>query len=80
MLLLSGGITVFAECVPISGLWTLSEPARCVNLNMFFTLSGIPNILANIAIVFLPIPMIWNLEIERKDRIALFAVFSLGGL
>ena len=80
MWLISVGIAVFAECVPITGLWHLSEASRCIDLNSFFVGAGIPNIMLNIAIVFLPIPMIWNLEIERKDRLALFGVFSLGGL
>jgi hypothetical protein len=73
-------ISVLAECVPVSGLWDLSQPARCINVQHFFVGAGIPNVLLNVIIVCLPIPMIWTLEIEKKHRWALSGVFSLGAL
>lgn len=73
-------ITVLAECVPISSLWDLSESSRCIQLIPFFLGAGIPNVLLNTVIVCLPLPMVWTLEIERKYRLALSAVFGLGAL
>ena len=73
-------VSVFAECVPISGLWQLSEASRCIDLKSFFVGSGIPNVLLNVIIVFLPVPMVWTLDIERKHRLALSGVFALGTL
>ena len=73
-------ITVLAECQPISGLWDFTESSRCINLQSFFVGSGIPNVLLNVLIVGLPIPMVWTLEIDRKYRWALSGVFALGTL
>ena len=78
--LLACEITVLAECVPISSLWDLSESSRCIKLVPFFVGAGVPNIVLNVLIVCLPLPMIWTLEIERKHRWALSAVFGLGAL
>ena len=73
-------ITVLAECVPISGLWDLTVPSRCIELVPFFVGAGVPNVLLNAIIVGLPLPMIWTLDVERKHRWALSAVFGLGAL
>ena len=78
--LLAIEITVLAECVPISGLWDLSVPSRCIQLVPFFVGAGVPNVILNVIIVGLPLPMIWTLEIEKKHRWALSAVFGLGTL
>lgn len=78
--LLAIEIVVLAECVPISGLWNLGTPSRCISLVPFFIGSGVPNVLLNVIIVCLPLPMIWTLEIEKKHRYALSAVFGLGTL
>ena len=73
-------LVVLAECVPISGLWDLSISSRCISLVPFFIGAGVPNVVLNVVIVFLPLPMIWTLDIERKHRWALSAVFGLGAL
>lgn len=78
--LVSIEITVLAECQPISGLWDFTQAARCIDLQEFFVGSGVPNVLLNVLIVGLPIPMIWTLEIDRKYRWALSGVFALGTL
>ena len=73
-------LVVLAECVPISGLWDLTQPARCISLIPFFVASGVPNVILNVIIVGLPLPMIWTLDVEKKYRWALSAVFGLGAL
>ena len=71
--------TVIAECQPIHALWDFS-PGHCINLASFFQGSGIPNVILNTIILILPLPMIWTLQIERSQKIALSSVFLLGGL
>ena len=73
-------ISVLANCVPIHALWDFTPGAQCIDLNAFFLGAGIPNILLNVIILVLPLPMIWTLSIEPMQKLALSGVFLLGGL
>ena len=77
---LSVEIVVLAECRPISALWDPSTPGGyCIDLHSFLLGAGIPNVILNVIVLILPLPMIWTLEIERKHKIALSSAFMLGG-
>lgn len=54
-------ISVLAECVPVSALWDPTQPGTCIDLAAFYQGSGIPNVLLNLLILVLPLPMIWTL-------------------
>ncbi|KAK6439757.1 hypothetical protein LTR95_004028 [Oleoguttula sp. CCFEE 5521] len=67
-------------CSPIAGFWDfkLAGSAKCFpKLPVWFTNAGI-NIVTDIAIVALPIPMIRQLKMAKRQKIALMAVFALG--
>jgi hypothetical protein len=74
--------TVFASifaCVPVSAFWT-REKASCINqYAMWFTNAAI-NIATDFLIILLPIPVIKNLNLGRRQRIGLIAIFAVGGL
>ncbi|MCJ1416676.1 hypothetical protein MMC32_003014 [Xylographa parallela] len=71
-------LSVLLECIPIHSLWDFG-PGHCINLQAFFLGSGVPNVILNTVILVLPLPMIWTLQIERSQKIALSSVFLLGG-
>jgi hypothetical protein len=71
--------SVIVECQPIHALWDFT-PGHCINLSSFFIGSGVPNILLNTIIVFLPLPMVWTLAIDRSYKFALSGIFLLGSL
>jgi hypothetical protein len=74
--------TVFSSifaCVPVRAFWT-REHASCINqYAMWFTNAAI-NIATDFAIILLPIPVIKNLNLERRQRFGLIAIFAVGGL
>lgn len=68
-------------CNPIKKAWEPAIPGQCFDLIKFYYGLQIPNIVTDIIIVILPIPVIWNLFIlEKKSRLGLIAMFSVGGL
>ncbi|MCJ1405072.1 hypothetical protein MMC11_008298 [Xylographa trunciseda] len=71
-------LSVLLECIPIHALWDFG-PGQCIDLKAFFLGSGVPNVILNVVILVLPLPMIWTLQIERSQKIALSSVFLLGG-
>ena len=66
-------------CEPIHSFWDFS-PGHCINLYHYFLGSGIPNIVLNFLVLFLPLPLVWTLQIPRSQKIALTGIFLLGGL
>lgn len=73
--------TVFSSifaCVPIRAFWT-REHARCINqFAMWFTNAAI-NICTDFAIIILPMPVIRSLNLDRRQKTALIAIFAVGG-
>ncbi|KAK6429692.1 hypothetical protein LTR95_014158 [Oleoguttula sp. CCFEE 5521] len=67
-------------CTPIAGFWDfkLAGTAKSFpKLPVWFTNAGI-NIVTDVAIVALPIPMIRQLKMAKRQKIALMGVFALG--
>ncbi|KAF1941328.1 hypothetical protein EJ02DRAFT_206185 [Clathrospora elynae] len=70
--------SIFA-CVPVRAFWT-KEKASCLNqYAMWFTNASI-NIATDFAIIILPIPVIRNLSLGKRQKIGLIAIFAVGGL
>lgn len=69
--------SIFA-CVPVRAFWT-KEPATCIDqFAMWFTNAAI-NILTDFAIIILPMPVIRSLNLARRQKQALLAIFAVGG-
>ncbi|KAF6237360.1 hypothetical protein HO173_004250 [Letharia columbiana] len=68
--------TVF-QCSPRHRPWS---EGRCVNNTYwFFVGSSIPHIITDIALISLPMPLIWKLQMRRSQKAILSFIFGLGG-
>ena len=72
-------------CVPPSMFWDpvaqAAAPEKCLSQStqqMFFNLNGICNIIQDVSIYLLPIPMLWSLQMPLRQKVALGALFSVG--
>ncbi|KAE8443717.1 hypothetical protein EG329_001397 [Mollisiaceae sp. DMI_Dod_QoI] len=78
----SAGTLIFS-CVPIRASWdAASEPnAKCFS-NATFTAIGMfnscVNIVTDVLFATLPIPMVWNLQVNLRTKLSLIAILSLG--
>ncbi|KAH7119990.1 hypothetical protein B0J11DRAFT_582477 [Dendryphion nanum] len=72
-------VTVF-QCVPVASLWTpaLRASAKCVELAPFFFGVSIPNILADLFLLILPMPYVWRLKITITQKVFVMVFFLLG--
>ncbi|KAF1977477.1 hypothetical protein BU23DRAFT_453079 [Bimuria novae-zelandiae CBS 107.79] len=73
-------VTAF-QCIPVAALWTpaLKSSAKCVELAPFFFGTSIPNILADLLLLALPMPYVWSLKISLTQKICVMGFFLLGG-
>ncbi|RYP05571.1 hypothetical protein DL765_009805 [Monosporascus sp. GIB2] len=65
-------------CVPVQKVWAPDMPGRCVNQVGTWIANAASTILSDLAILILPMPAIWKLQLRQADRIALSFAFGLG--
>ena len=68
------------SCIPIIGFWNKAVPSSCVNTLKYYIGVGVPNVLHDLALLILPIPLIWNLKMHVSQKIAVTFTFAIGGL
>ncbi|KAF5694243.1 integral membrane protein [Fusarium denticulatum] len=70
---------VMALCTPLEAVWNRNLRMKCVTnrLELAYICAGI-NILTDLVVAILPLPVIWRLNLRRSQKIALSAVFGLG--
>ncbi|UJO24450.1 uncharacterized protein CLAFUR5_13776 [Fulvia fulva] len=75
------GIQSIFLCYPVEYFWDKTiEGGKCLpRVELWFFISGF-NILTDIATVILPIPMIKDLQMPKREKRALMAVLCLGGI
>ena len=71
-------VTSIAQCTPVARAWDTSIPGSCIQLNSFFIFNGTVALATDIIVLFLPLPLIWGLQIPLGQKLALVPVFGLG--
>lgn len=64
-------------CHPIRGYWEKETKATCIPTFQWYIHSA-GNILSDIVIFTLPIPLLWSMKVSMRQRLLLILVFSLG--
>ena len=66
-------------CKPIAYNWdTTIEGGSCANQTEAFEAVGILNLLTDIAIIILPMPWLWTLQLPITKKIGLTGIFGIG--
>ncbi|KAL9122552.1 MAG: hypothetical protein Q9187_000895 [Circinaria calcarea] len=80
-LTLSTVVTAFVACIPYAANWDPNIPgAVCINKEAFFIWGSIPNILSDIIMLILPMPVVWKLHTSTRLKIGLTITFAVGSL
>lgn len=73
-------VSAWANCVPLAKFWDPSVPGFCLNKEALWFSNSAVHILTDLLILILPMPVLKSLQLPRKQKLALMAVFALGGL
>ncbi|KAI9816683.1 MAG: hypothetical protein M1826_001757 [Phylliscum demangeonii] len=68
------------RCTPVKYGWDRLGHGHCVNFDLLFRLPAIFNFITDALILLLPMPVVWNLHTSVRRKVALTAIFVLGGL
>ena len=65
---------------PLRAYWDIEPlyPYRCVDIGIFTLICGVLNVVTDFVCLFLPVPMIWNMNGPFRQRIAILAMFCSG--
>ena len=69
------------QCRPVAAFWNHTiQGAECIDLPRFTVVSGVLNLLTDVLILCLPIPMVWGLNTTNAQKVTLTGIFLLGAL
>ncbi|TEA21671.1 hypothetical protein C8034_v004592 [Colletotrichum sidae] len=79
----SGIFTFTFYCQPTAGFWdkSITPKPKCWPISLFVGLGVMNtalNIVTDVILATLPIPIIWNLQMKRKVRLYVIGILSLG--
>ena len=68
------------ECRPIRAAWNpfYAGEVRCIPLLTEFICSSPINIITNLCLLFLPIPVLTGMRLPKRQKMAVVFLFSLG--
>ncbi|TVY75316.1 Satratoxin biosynthesis SC1 cluster protein 4 [Fusarium oxysporum f. sp. cubense] len=67
-------------CVPVAKFWNSTMPGHCTDpLTVWYVMAGF-NLVTDVTVFCMPLPVIGSLNIPRRQKIMLLAIFSIGFL
>ncbi|MCJ1349794.1 hypothetical protein MMC31_008035 [Peltigera leucophlebia] len=69
------------QCIPLKVVWGPTEAAeKCFNQQLFWAFSSLPNIITDLIMLALPVPVIWKIQLSWKDKVGLMITFGTGSI
>lgn len=69
------------QCSPVAYQWDKSiEGGSCFDILLFYRMVNVPNIVTDIAMLILPMPVVWKLHASRPRKVGLTICFLAGGV
>ncbi|KAK1762011.1 hypothetical protein QBC33DRAFT_552908 [Phialemonium atrogriseum] len=65
-------------CRPVQKNWDPTVEGTCGNQIAGYTAVSVYNVIVDVAMCILPIPMIYKLQVKKPYKVALFGIFSIG--
>jgi len=77
----AGVVTSLASCHPFSARWNPElTTTNCINYLNFWRWISFPNIVTDLVMLWLPLPVIWHLHVSKNQKYGLVAVFLMGSI
>ena len=77
----SGIFAAFFACSPSQAVWDMSvTPDHCIDVNAFYRWIGVPNTMTDVAILVIPIPIVWRLHAALEQKLSLTFAFLTGSM
>ena len=67
-------------CSPPSKFWHEDGPGHCIDTVRTEKFYASLNIVSNLIIFVLPLPIVWHLQLSVREKIGIFLVFTPGAI
>jgi hypothetical protein len=64
-------------CRPISKSWNVSLEGTCIDRTVIFVAVAIQNIVSDVCLILLPIPMIYELQVSQSQKLKLALLLAV---
>lgn len=71
-------VTLFLACRPLNAYWDASVKGTCLKMVTFVYFTNISNLITDIWIFLMPVPVIWHLQLQTKKKVLLSLIFCIG--
>ncbi|KAL2002112.1 hypothetical protein VTN02DRAFT_639 [Thermoascus thermophilus] len=72
-------LSAYFNCIPVSKFWIPEKPGYCLSQEALWFSNASMHIITDVGILVLPIPALLSLDLPKKQKIALMAIFAVGG-
>ena len=73
-------VSIF-RCNPVSAAWDFQNPdAHCIDTVNYFYVAGAVNGITDLVLCVAPLPLVYQLQITRKEKVIISVLFGLGFL
>ncbi|KAI1389371.1 uncharacterized protein F4822DRAFT_198577 [Hypoxylon trugodes] len=77
MIFISNFFSFALQCTPVASFWE-GKIEDCIDQNTFYSASAIINVIGDVAVLVLPLPVVWKLNTSRSKKWSLSFLFLLG--
>lgn len=68
----------FLICRPVEKNWDPTAPGVCGDRVSGYTAVSVVNVVVDLLMLLLPLPMVFNLQVKKGYKVGLFSVFGIG--
>lgn len=72
-------VAIFA-CTPVQSFYNREIAVRCIDEVAWYWSTAVLNIVTDVIILILPLPVLWSVQMSLSRKIAISILFMLGGL
>ncbi|KAL5357248.1 PTH11-like integral membrane protein [Aspergillus floccosus] len=71
-------VSAFVNCVPVARFWDPSVGGSCMSFEAVWFFNASMNIVTDITLLIMPMPLLSHLHLPRMQKFALMGVFAIG--
>ncbi|KAJ5546183.1 hypothetical protein N7494_003768 [Penicillium frequentans] len=71
-------VSGYVNCVPVAKFWNQDLPGHCLSFDAVWFFNASMNIVTDVTLLLLPMPLLSALQLPRMQKVALMGVFAIG--
>lgn len=73
-------LSAIFNCLPVNAFWDVTITGGCIPKGFLWYFNAGMNIVTDLLILALPLPVLSHLQLRPRQKIGIFLVFATGGL